>query len=255
MAPVNGQILPDKWFVSRELRPEATVRLVCFPHAGGATAMFARWPAALGPGVEVAALALPGRERRIGEPAAVEVERITEAVAATADRPYALFGHSMGALLAFEVVRRLRRDGAELPVHLFVSGCPRPDHPRGGDIFDGLSRLPDAELLDRLVRGGGLPALVLDEPELLELVLPVCRADFGWLDAYDCGGEPPVPVPITAFVGTDDASARPEDAAGWAAHTTGPFTQHVVPGGHFFLDDNLDAISRAIRTGIGSPVA
>ena len=76
MAPVNGQILPDKWFVSRELRPEAPVRLVCFPHAGGATAMFARWPAALGPGVEVAALALPGRERRIGEPAAVEVEPV-----------------------------------------------------------------------------------------------------------------------------------------------------------------------------------
>ncbi|MFJ7243706.1 thioesterase II family protein [Kitasatospora sp. NPDC098652] len=252
---MNGQILPDKWFVSRELRPEAPVRLVCFPYAGGGTSIYTRWPAALGPEVEVAALALPGRERRLGEPAAVDVDRIAEAVAATTDRPYALFGHSMGGLLAFEVVRWLRRAGAELPVHLFVSGCPRPDQPRGDDIFDGLSALPDDAMLQRLVRGGGLPAFVLDEPELLELVLPVCRADFGWLDAYDCGDEPPVPVPITAFVGNEDASARPEDAAGWAAHTTGPFAQHVLPGGHFFLDDNLDAIGRAVRAGIGSPVA
>lgn len=252
---MNSHILPDKWFVYQELRPEAPVRLVCFPYAGGATAIYTGWAAALGPDVEVAALALPGRERRIGEPPDVEVERIAAAFASTADRPYALFGHSMGALLAFEVVRRLRRDGAQLPVHLFVSGCPRPDQPRGDDIFDGLSKLPDDAMLERLVRGGGLPASVLDEAELLELMLPVYRADFGWLDTYDCGDEPPVPVPITAFVGSDDASARPEDMAGWAAHTTESFTRHIVSGGHFFLDDNLDAISRTIRAGIGGPVA
>ena len=237
----------ERWFRTRIRRPQAGALLFCLPYAGGSGTVFAEWPAALGAEIEVNAVALPGREGRAAEQPAVDPARVAKAIASRADRRYALFGHSMGAAVAFEVVRELRRAGSVLPARLFVGGCRPPDRSHGDSIFGGLSRLDDGLLLDRLVAAGGLPAEVLAERELLELLLPVFRVDFAWLDGYEFQPEPPLPTPVTAFAGASDDSALPEVMDGWRRHTAGDFTLHVLPGGHFFLNSHLARLGEVIR--------
>ena len=250
-----GELVLERWFRTRIRCPQAAAQLFCLPYAGGGAAVFAGWPEALGEQVEVNAVALPGRERRTAEEPAIDPVCIAEAIAARADRPYALFGHSMGAALAFEVVRELRRAGGTLPSRLFVGGCRPPDRSHGDTVFGGLSRLDDDGLLDRLVAGGGLPVEVLAERELLELLIPVFRADFAWLDGYQFREEPPLPVPVTAFAGTGDDSALPEVMDGWRRHTAAGFALHPLPGGHFFLDDHLALLGEVIRADLRTPVS
>jgi surfactin synthase thioesterase subunit len=173
-----SRAVSELWFSSRARRPLAALQLFCLPYAGGGASVFAAWPRALGENIEVNAVALPGRERRMAEEPAVDLRAVAEAIAARADRPYALFGHSMGAILAFEGARELRRAGSTLSVRLFVSGCQAPDLPRVDIAYAGLSEADDDELLDRLVAGGGLPAEIMAERELLALLIPVFRADF-----------------------------------------------------------------------------
>lgn len=242
------------WFLTRVPRPEAAIRLYCLPYAGGGAAMYNAWSAALGIDVEVNAVMLPGRGSRTREPAVIDPAAIAAAITEHADRRFALYGHSMGARLCFEIVRELRRCGAALPHRLFVSGCRAPDMTDGNGRYDGLSRLTDAELVRKLALGGGIPEPVLAEPELLELLTPVFRADFTWLDAYRYADEPPLPVPITAFAGQDDTDGAPPDTvAGWSRHTSAGFELHVLPGGHFFVDDLLPQLSALIRAGLGAP--
>jgi surfactin synthase thioesterase subunit len=252
-----SQTVLERWFLIRIRRPQAAAQLFCLPYAGGGAAVFGGWSGALGDEVEVNAVALPGRERRTAEEPAIDPVRIAEAIAARADRRYALFGHSMGAALAFEVVRELRRAGSTLPARLFVGGCRPPDRSHGDSVFGGLSKLDDGSLLDRLVAGGGLPVEVLAEPELLELLIPVFRADFAWLDGYEFRPEPPLPTPVTAFAATGDDSALPDVMDGWRRHTAADFALHVLAGGHFFLDDHLALLGEIIRADLlpGQPGA
>ncbi|WP_433256793.1 thioesterase II family protein [Streptosporangium sp. CA-135522] len=234
--------LTARWFRCPRPLPHAALRLLCLPYAGAGAGVFHPWPAALAPGVEVLGVQLPGRENRIVEPAEIDLAELADAVAdaAVADgRPYALYGHSLGARLAFEVTRLLRRTGAPLPARLYM-GAARAPHLQGSDTFDGLSRVSDDELVARVVAGGGVPEAVAGEPELLELLLPTLRADFTWLDDYVYRSEPPLPVPITAFAGTLDRAVSVEQMAGWERHTTAGFVLHHVEGGHFFLQDRLD---------------
>ncbi|ACZ85406.1 thioesterase II family protein [Streptosporangium roseum] len=233
--------LTARWFRCPRPLPHAALRLFCLPYAGAGAGVFHPWPAALAPGVEVVGVQLPGRENRIVEPAEIDLTELAAAVAdaAAADsRPYALYGHSLGARLGFEVIRSLRRTGAPLPVRLYA-GAARAPHLSGSDTFDGLSRVPDDELVTRVVAGGGVPEAVAGEPELLELLLPTLRADFAWLDDYVYQPEPPLPVPIVAFAGTLDRAVSTEQMAAWEQHTTAGFVLHHVDGGHFFLQDRL----------------
>ncbi|MEV0002886.1 thioesterase domain-containing protein [Micromonospora sp. NPDC050980] len=234
------------WFVSTGSRPEAPVRLFCLPYAGAGASAFRRWPAAFDTGVEVLPVQLPGRENRITEDPRFSVAEVADAIASRADRPYAIYGHSMGGRLGFEVVRELRRTGRPLPLRLYVGGARAP-HVAAPGLFDGLSRADDAELLRRLGDGGGLPAELLDHPELVELLLPLLRADFGRVDDYRYVPGEPLPVPIVAFAGHDDRAVTREQNAAWAEHTAAGFTLHELPGGHFFLHDRLAELAALIR--------
>jgi surfactin synthase thioesterase subunit len=214
------------------------------PYAGGNSRIFAGWPAGL-PDYEVVVVALPGRDRRFAEPAphrmADLVPLLAAGIAPRLDRPYGLFGHSMGALIAFELSRELRRAGAAAPAHLVLSACRPPALRR--------PRPPDTDtksLLRRLKQLGGTPAAALADPELLQVLLPVLRADFALVDSYTAAPEPPLSVPITAVAGEDDEDAAPAVMRAWAAETTGPFALTSLPGGHFFLHEHEDALVGAV---------
>jgi medium-chain acyl-[acyl-carrier-protein] hydrolase len=228
-------------------RPGAP-RLFCFPYAGGNSRIFAGWPAKL-PDHEVAVAALPGRDRRFAEQApdrmADLVPPLAAGIAPLLDRPYALFGHSMGALIAFELARQLRRIGAPAPAHLVLSACRPPALRR--------VRPPDPDtksLLRRLKQLGGTPAAALADPELLQVLLPVLRADFALVDSYAAAPQPPLSAPVTAVAAQRDPDAAPAAMQAWAAETTGPFALHSMPGGHFFLHDHEDALLHTVAAAL-----
>jgi surfactin synthase thioesterase subunit len=224
------------WFVVPRPQPDAAVRLYCLPYAGGSASAYRRWPAALGPDIEVAAVQLPGRESRIVEDPNYDVADIAAAIQAHADRPYALYGHSLGGRHAFEIVRELRRAGAALPVTLYVGGTRAP-HVRASGPFDNLSTLDDDELVRRVVAGGGLSEEIIAEPELVELLLPMMRADFRALDEYVFVDGDPLPVPVVAFAARADSAVSLPHVQAWARHAGAGLTVHEIDGDHFFLND------------------
>lgn len=241
-----------QWLHFPSPSPDAEVRLFCLPFAGAGAAAFREWPSAFGPRVEIAAVRLPGREQRIREAPVIDPVSVSATIAAAIDRPYAIFGHSMGARLAFEVVRELRRTGAPLPLRLYPSGINPPHLPTAGP-FAGLSTVPDDELMTRVADGGGVPAEILAVPELFSLFLPVLRADLTWVDDYVYTDGPPLPVPVVAFAGDADPVAPPSRMDGWHRHTSAGFTLHTLPGGHFFLVDNLALLAELIGTDLLNP--
>ncbi|MFC4017172.1 thioesterase domain-containing protein [Micromonospora sp. GCM10011542] len=234
------------WFISAGSRDPAPVQLFCLPYAGAGASAFRHWPDRIGPGVEVLPVQLPGRENRISEDPRFRVADVARAIAERADRPYAIYGHSMGGRVGFEVVRELRRGGLPLPLRLYVGGARAP-HVSAPSVFDGLSRVDDAELLRRLAAGGGLPAGLLEHPELVELLMPLLRADFDRVDGYRYESGEPLPVPIVAFSGRSDRAVTHEQSAAWRVHTAAGFTLHELDGGHFFLHDALPELAAVIR--------
>lgn len=212
----------------------AGVRLVCLPHAGAGASGYRAWGRALPPEVELCPVQLPGRETRLrerpydrGEPLAAELAGVVAELVAP---PYALFGHSLGALVAFQLARRLRALGAPPPVHLFVSGRHAPQVPSG---LRELRELSLPALSAELAALGGTPAAVLADQDLLASIAPLLRADFAVNETYRHTDEPPLDTPITAFAAAADPRAVPTRMAPWAAHTTGGFALHRLPGGHF----------------------
>lgn len=215
-----------------------TLRLVCFPHAGGIAGYFRPLAEALHGLTQVAAVQYPGRHDRHREPFARSVTELVDGilpeVMACADTgSLALLGHSLGALVAFETARRMRAEGAS-PAVLFVSSSRAPHlcAPAAG-----MPELTDDALLDELISLGGTPPEVLSEPALLRLVLPAVRADFAILARYRPLPSQPLGCPIVAFAGRCDPRVSIDEAGQWVAHTAGRFDLRVLPGGHFYLDD------------------
>ena len=233
-------------------RPEAELRLFCLPFAGAGASAFREWPSVFGPRVEVVAVQLPGREQRIRERPVIDPIEVASTIAAAADRPYAIFGHSMGARLAFEVVRELHRTSRPLPLRLYPSGINPPHLPTAGP-FAGLSKRSDEELMTGVAEGGGVPEAVLAVPELFSLFLPVLRADLTWVDDYVYTESPPLPVPVVAFAGDTDPVASPSRMDGWHDHTDAGFTLHTLPGGHFFIIDHLPKMAALIEEDLLAP--
>lgn len=229
--------------------PAARARLLCFPYAGGGSVEVRQWTApAKAQGVDVVPVQLPGRETRIAEAPfrvmAPLVEAMTPSVRTVLDRPYAVFGHSMGALIAYAFVRKLRRVGAALPTHLFLSQRRAPHVP---ERLAPLHPLPEPEFVRGLQqRYGALPPELLARPEVLAMFLPTMRADFCLFETWVCPEEPPLPVPITVLAGDDDATLLPGDLEGWERHTTGPFALRRFPGGHFYHRTQRDAVLATI---------
>ncbi len=214
-----------------------TVRLFCLPHAGAGTAMYNQWQRALPSFVEVCPILLPGRESRLSEACVTEsadlIARISEAVAEYLDKPYAVFGHSMGALLASELSHALVAGGQRAPGHLFVSGrnaSHLPLHQRH------LHQLPDDEFLAELdTRYGGLPKEILETPDLLELYLPILRADLTLLETHEYQLRGKLSCPLSVLAGKEDANISEAKLQAWSEHTTGPFELQWFEGGHFYL--------------------
>jgi medium-chain acyl-[acyl-carrier-protein] hydrolase len=223
------------WIVTP--RPaDAGMRLICFPYAGGGASVFRNWAVSeLLADIEVCAVQLAGREARITEPPVGDlrglVPMLCEALEPYLDRPFIFFGHSVGALVSFEVASELRRIRGVEPNHLFVSGCPAPHLPNSEGICD----LPEDEFLERVGRFNGTPPEVLNHPELMQLMLPALRADFSLRDRYVYREEPPLDCPITAFGGMNDQHASGVVLGSWRRHTRERFQLWLFQGDHFFV--------------------
>jgi surfactin synthase thioesterase subunit/phosphopantetheinyl transferase len=208
--------------------------LFCLPYAGGGASGFRGWQEGFPAAVDVQPVHLPGRERRIAEPLRLAPEEIARQLAARARRPYAIYGHSLGARLGFEVVRWLRRQGARLPLRLYAGACRAPHL---ADPLVRLADLPEDQFIRDLIALGGTPTDLRDQPELRELLLPVLRADFQWLKAQRYRPEAPLAIPLLAVAGAADRETSPLEMLGWSRHTTAWFRLHTLPGDHFFLRD------------------
>jgi surfactin synthase thioesterase subunit/glycosyltransferase involved in cell wall biosynthesis len=237
----------NPWFPAADAAAERALRLFCFPHAGGGASAFHSWSRALPGTVAVCPVRLPGRESRISEPPFSSmrelVEALTEAIAPLLDERFALYGHSMGAVVAFELIRSLRACRRPLPAALFVSGARAPQF--------RLRHVPppepsEADFLADLRRLEGVPAEVLDHPELLRLLLPTLRADAALYRNYVFVEEAPLTCPIRAYGGLGDPNIKREHLEGWARQTSSSFELRLFPGGHFFVNTERDAFLRAL---------
>jgi medium-chain acyl-[acyl-carrier-protein] hydrolase len=217
--------------------PEAALRLFCFPYAGGRDLIFRGWQDGLPRTVEVCPVELPGRGRRLRERPLTQLTALVEATAEgllpLLDKPFAFFGHSMGAMISFELARLLRKEHGVMPVHLFLSGRRAPHVP---DTDPPTYDLPEAEFLKELRRLNGTPQEVFENAELIELMMPLLRADFEVVETYRYVSGPPLDCPITAFGGLQDVEVSREYLDGWRNYTTAAFTLRMMQGDHFFLN-------------------
>jgi len=229
-------MMASPWLVRR---PQAAplMRLYCFSYAGGSAAVYAGWQALLGPEVEVCAVQLPGHGARMGEAPLSALAQVVEAVAAVIARqgplPFAFFGHSLGALLAFELARHCMRQRLALPVRVFVSGS---DAPAMRCNLPRLHLLPDAQLIAALRQYNGTPAELLAHRELMALVLPMIRADFALVENYAYRSFLRLPVPFTVLAGRDDAHVDLAQLDGWRKETSASCDFAMFDGDHFFID-------------------
>lgn len=229
--------------------PSPRLRLFCFPHAGGSATAYRQWSSALPADVEVWAAQLPGRTARMAEPPIRRLEALLSpmetAIRPLLDRPFELFGHSMGAVVAFELARRLRRLEAPAPRRLFLSGRHAPQVP---DPDPPIHALPHEAFLQHLRRMGGTPEAIFHEPELLAMFLPALRADLEAVETWTHRDEAPLDVPIVSAGGADDPRAWPAGLEGWRAHTTGEFALHRFAGGHFYLHEGPELLALLRRS-------
>ncbi|MEU9350969.1 alpha/beta fold hydrolase [Streptomyces griseoloalbus] len=244
------------WFPDPPASGTAGVRLLCLPYAGGSPAMYRAWDKALAGTADVLPLCLPGRAHRWGEPLEHDLRRIADDVTEAAaplqdDRPLALFGYSLGALLAFEVARGLARRGRP-PLLLVVAACAPP---RECGELPAKHTLPDEEFIALLRDMGATPQAILDNEEMIALLLPMLRADFALSDRYRYRPEPPLPTPIVALTGRDDPEAGPAVMAGWARETKMPLRRLDLDGGHLFMEEDQPTVIALVRAVLRTALA
>lgn len=244
------------WILRPQPRPETRLRLLCFPYAGGGTSVFRGWAERLPPSVDVVLVRLPGRERRLNEAPfrdmAPLVAALVDALAPLTNVPYAMFGHSLGGLVAFDCAHALRAAGANEPAHLLVSACRAPQLP---PTRSPMHDLPTDAFRARLRDLGGTPSGVLEDPDLMDIFEPVLRADFAVAETYRYRERPPLGCPVTAFAGTRDARVTVAEIDPWRAQTSVTFDLRVLPGDHFFLQSEQDMLLHYVATALAPHLA
>ncbi|MFE6924319.1 thioesterase II family protein [Nocardia sp. NPDC057663] len=237
-----------EWIRVLRADPAAHRRLVCFPPGGGSATAYRELAKHLGPGIDVTAVQYPGRQDRLGDPVITEMhalaDRIAEDVLRRSGAARVLFGHSMGATVAYETARRLAAAGRPA-AGLIVSGRPAPAVVETGRLH----RASDAALIDDLERLAADPApvrLLRTEPGLADLVLPAVRADYQAVETYRHQPGPALTCPVVALVSTEDPTTTIDQAEQWRTVTEGPFSMRTFPGGHFYLDEQPAAVAQEI---------
>lgn len=231
------------WIRSYQQTASVHFRLFCLPYAGGGASVFRDWGEALPGGIEVCAIQLPGRESRILErpfgQMATLVTALSVAIEPYLDKPFALWGHSMGALICFELAHYLRQENKPQPLHLFVSGRKGPQTPVSLSL---LHHLPEGEFVEKLRQLKGTPETVLQHAELVQLMLPTLRADFSLVETYHYTYRAPLDCAIMAFGGLQDQTVTVEELQAWREETCQAFTLHLFPGDHFYLRSSQEQL-------------
>lgn len=238
----------DSLWIQTHPLPSARLRLFCFPFAGGSAGSFMPWFSALAPDIQLCAIQLPGRGARFSEPPIHDfttlIGQLGQIIARHDDRPYAFFGHSLGALIAFELAHHCVRRGLARPRHLFVSASGAPRHRVGAARYDLLS---DRELLAKLRDYAGTPPEVLANQELMTLLLPAIRADFALLRHYRYQPRPRLDIPLSVLSGRGDSHVGREMLDDWRAETSASCEQHGFDGGHFFPFERPNEVLELVK--------
>lgn len=241
------------WLPVAPERDGQAMTLVCLPWSGAGASAYWRWHG-LEPALRICPVQLPGRERRLAEPPVVDlavlVDALVEVVRRELAAPYALLGHSQGALTAFALVRRLEQQGGPVPVRLFLSGLPR-HRPERASSSSPLHLAGDDELLAALLQNGAIAAEVLAHRELAGMIVSAARADLQMYETCLVPDAPPIQVPITAMAGTDDPVATPAAMIEWSGATVAGFKLRTYPGSHFFINEVAARVLHDVAADVG----
>ena len=242
-----SELYKDPWFICPKPRPDSRFRLFCLPFAGGGASAYRSWFNTLPDSVELCAVQMPGHETRLREDRITSATELSTAIASAMlpylDRPFAMFGFSLGGLLAFEVIRELRRRSARLPVHLFAVSARAPQSP---PVHPPIAELPKDDFIEMIDHYYRPEDEAWTMPEMLDMFLPVLRDDIMIVDTYCYVAEPPLPCSIDVFVGASDLGAPIASAGQWREQTSTEFEMAIFNGGHFFFQKEIADIEQKV---------
>lgn len=252
--PTTILLKSSDWVVRFQPILQPRLRLFCFANAGGSVAQFRNWQQSLPAGIEICPVQLPGQGSRLRETAHTRmtslVNVLSDVLQPQMDIPFVFWGYSMGALIAFELARELRRRGHELPRQLFIAARRAPHLP--ATDFP-LHQLPEAAFIREVQRRyNGIPAVILQEADMLALFLPVLRANFEMIETYVYEADNPLPCPVTAFGGLQDPTVNAGQIGAWREQTSSTFKYRLFPGDHFFLQQHQPAVLQIVSQDIAT---
>ncbi|MDC3412619.1 thioesterase domain-containing protein [Aquibacillus sp. 3ASR75-11] len=228
----------SKWFGNYKNQYHGKLKLFCFPYAGAGASIFRNWPNQLSD-VDVIPIQLPGRENRYNEPPELDMHNLAKKIGICIkpylEEPFVFFGHSMGALISFELTRFIRREFNILPRLLIISACRAPQCKKS----EPLSCLPTKDFLKKVEDLNGTSNQILNNPDLIQLIEPILRKDFYLCETYKYQKESPLECPITVYGGAHDSVSSEEELSLWSKHTSNTFEKKIFPGGHFYFLDNI----------------
>jgi medium-chain acyl-[acyl-carrier-protein] hydrolase len=245
---MSNATVTTSWIPFPRYSPDAKLRLFCLPHAGGSASAYRAWMQALPPSIAVHPIQLPGREQRLREKAFISMPALIDVLVPELqpflDRPFAIFGHSMGAMIGYEVVRALAAQQGPQPMALFASGQRAPHMP---DRKPPIYHLPEPAFTEGLRRLNGIPEEILQNQEFMQLLTPQLRADFQLIETYQYREGPPLGSPIIVMNGAEDPSINQAEIEGWRSHTTAQCSTHTFPGDHFYLRNQVSDVLALIQ--------